>query len=143
MGNTETERMALRRGGWLWIEEQTVHIDRDADEGTTTIQGETIRKIKLEVLKWGLAVMSAITVVFGAYFAVVEHLLGGFAFAAVGVWSLHRTYKERYTLVIWVDNRSKPIAIYPEQPKACHAAVAKLVRPDETPVTAESSSQHG
>ena len=138
MDDTETERMALRRGGWVQIRDGTVRIDRD-DE-TVTIPAEAIRKIKLEVLKWGLAVMSAVTVVFGAYFAAVEHLLGGIGFAAVGVWSLHRTYKQRNTLVIWVDDRPKPIAVYPEQPKACHAAVAKIVRPDETPVTAAAAS---
>jgi len=134
MDNTETDRMALRRGGWLRIDDGTVHVDRD-DE-TITIPGDAIMKIKLEVFKWGLGVMSVITFVFGAYFAVEEHLLGGIAFAAVGAWSLHRTYKERNTLVIWVDNRPKPVAVYPEEPKACHAAVARLVRPEETPVTA-------
>jgi len=142
MTSTETERMALRRGGWVRIEDRTVHIERE-DEETITIPGEAIKRIKLEVLKWGLAVMSAVTFVFGAYFAVTEHFLGGIAFAAVGVWSLHRTYKQRNTLVIWIDDRPKPVAIYPEQPKDCHAAVAKLVRPDQIPVTASSNSEDG
>lgn len=141
MGNTETDRMALRTGGWIRIEDGTVYIERD-DE-TVAVQGEAIRKIKLEVFKWGLGVMSAVTVVFGAYFAVAEHPLGGIAFAAVGVWSLRRTYKQRNTLVIWVDGRPEPIAVYPADPEACHAAVARLVRPDETPVTAESSGNDG
>jgi len=132
MTDTDTDGMPLRRGEWVRIEDGTVHIDRGED-GTVTVPGDAIRKIDLEVLKWGLAVMSAVTFAFGAYFFVAVNPFGGVAFAAVGAWSLRRTYRERNTLVIWVDNRPKPIAVYPENPKACHAAVAKVIRRDGVP----------
>jgi len=136
MADTDTDRMGLRRGRWVQIEDGTVHIDRGDEH--VAVPGEAIRKIDLEVLKWGLAVMSAVTFAFGAYFSVEVNPFGGVAFAAVGAWSLYRTYRERNTLVIWVDNRAKPVTVYPEEPRACHAAVAKLVRADGTPVTRET-----
>lgn len=131
-------QMPLRHGGWMRLEDETVRITREGD--TVKVPKDAITKIDLEVVKWGLAAMSAVTLLFGAYFAVVEHPFGGLAIATIGAWSLHRTYRQRNTLVIWVDGRTKPIAVYPENPKACHAAVAKLVRPEETPVTAEATS---
>lgn len=118
----------------MQVKDGNVYIDREGEE-QLLIHGEKIRKVNLQVAEWSLGIISLVAVGFGGYFAATEHLLGGLAVAAVGLWSLYRIYRERYTLVIWVDNESKPVAVYPEDPEDCHAAVAKLVRPDRTPVT--------
>lgn len=118
------------------VSDEEIRISREDNE-TVSIPAEAVRKVNLEVFKWSLAVISAVTVVFGAYFFIVENPLGGIIFAAVGVWSLYRTYRERNTLILWVDGRPKPVTVYPEDPKACHAAIAQVIRPEETPVTAE------
>lgn len=132
MADSDTGEFSLRRSGSLHVDDGALSVHRD--EGVT-VRGEDIRKVNLQVFRWGLATISAVAVLFGAYFAVVEHPLGGLAFSLVGAWSLWRSYRNRYALVVWVDGRPNPIAVYPEDPKGCHAAVAKLVRPDETPVT--------
>jgi len=134
MNEPSTGRMPLRRGEWMKVENGVVQISR-GDGDREMVDGEDIRKVKLQMAEWSLAVISLATVVFGAYFAATQHVLGGLGFALVGLWSLYRTYRERYTLVIWIDNESRPVTVYPENPEECHAAVAKLVRPDETPVT--------
>lgn len=134
MSDGSGDQLPLRRGGWLRVEEGTVHIRRE-DSEDVTIQGEDIRKIKLQVFNWTLGILSGAAVVFGAYFAVSEQFVVGVGIALVGVWSLSRSYRERYTLVIWIDDRPKPVAVYPEDPEQCHASVARLVRPDDTPVT--------
>lgn len=134
MSDGPGDRLPLRRGGWLRVAEGDVHIRRDEGQDLT-VTGEDIRKIKLQVFDYTLGVISAATVAFGAYFAVREQFLVGVGIGLVGVWSLYRSYRERYTLVIWVDGRPKPVAVYPENPEQCHAAVARVVRPDEAPVT--------
>ena len=135
MSHTDTERVSLRGGGQTLIDGETLRVDRD-DGKTTTLPTGSIRKVDLRVLEWGLAVTSAVAVALGVYVAVVGHLLAGVAFVAVGVWSLRRTYRQRYALLVWVDDRPDPLVLYPENPEACHAAFARLVRPDQTPVTA-------
>jgi hypothetical protein len=134
MSDGSAQRLPLRRGGWLRVDEANVHIRRDGEEDVS-VSGEDIRKIKLQVFDYTLGVISAAAVAFGAYFAVSEQFLVGIGIALVGGWSLYRSYRERYTLVIWVDGRPKPLAVYPEDPQQCHAAVARVVRPDEAPVT--------
>lgn len=136
MSQGSGDRLPLRRGGWLRVHDGDVHIQRDGDEDVT-VAGEEIRKIQLQVFDYTLGVISAAAVAFGAYFAVGEQFLVGVGIALVGVWSLYRSYRERYTLVIWIDGRPKPVAVYPEDPEQCHAAVARVVRPDEAPVTEE------
>lgn len=133
MSQPRTGKMPLRRGGWIQVKDGNVYVDREGED-QLLIRGEKIRKVNLQVFEWSLAIIGLVTVLFGFYFAATEHLLG-LAVTLVGLWSLHRNYRERYTLVIWVDNESKPVAVYPEDPEECHAAVAKLVRPDKRPVT--------
>jgi len=134
MSDGSGDRLPLRRGGWLRVDGGNVHIQRDEGQDLT-VAGEDIRKIKLQVFDYTLGVISVAAVAFGAYFAVRERFLVGLGIALVGVWSLYRSYRERYTLVIWIDGRPKPVAVYPENPEQCHAAVARVVRPDEAPVT--------
>jgi hypothetical protein len=134
MNKTRADRRELRNDGALYIHTNKVRIERAKDD-TKTISISDIKKIKLEVLHWELAVLSAVTLLFSVYFAAVENILGGLVFFAVGAWSLHRTYSQRNTVVIWIEDCPEPVAVNPEQPKDCHAALARVLRPDEKPVT--------
>jgi hypothetical protein len=117
MSHTDTERVSLRGGGRALIDGATLRVDRD--DGKTTLPTEPIRRVDLRVLEWGLAVISAVAVALGVY-VVAGHLLAGVAFVAVGVWSLRRTYRQRYALLVWVDDRPDPLVLYPENSEACH-----------------------
>lgn len=135
MAQTNTDRMPLRRGGWIEIDERSVFVDRPESNELLKIDSADIRKINLEVMDWGLTVFSAAAVVFGIYFAFTVHRLGGLVVALIGLWSILRSYRKRYTLVLWVDGSSEPVAVQPSAPEKAHAAIARLIRPEEPPVT--------
>ncbi len=119
------DRMPLRQEGSVTVDAEAVRLYRPDTE--IVIPGDRIQQVTLEPVKWGLAVISALTVGFGIYFAAVGSVLGGTAVAALGVWSLYRVYVNRYALILWVDGRGE-VQCYPERPKACHAAIAAILR---------------
>jgi len=122
----EITRMSLRNGGWIGYSEDAVFVDRGDDE-RVKIQNEAIQRISVRTLSWDVAVMSVLLVGSGAYVATTRNPLVGVRFAALGAFSLYRTYSKRYALVVRVQNRRKPIAVHPEHPKECLQTLADRV----------------
>lgn len=115
-------RMALRNGGWVGYSENAVFLDRD--DRKVKIRSADISTIALRVIKWDVAIMSALLVGLGGYVVATRNPLVGFGFAAIGLFNLYRTYTKRYELVIQVENETKPVTMYPAHPKKCHKTLA-------------------
>jgi len=120
--SVEITRMSLRDGGWVGYSENAVFLDRD--DRKVKIRSSDISTIALRVIKWDVAIMSALLVGLGGYVVATRNPLVGFGFAAIGIFSLYRTYTKRYELVIQVENETKPVTMYPAHPKKCHETLA-------------------
>ena len=118
-------RMSLRPGGWIGYSEDAVFIDRN--DQRIKIRNQDITQIGLRVLEWDIAVMSLLLVGVGIYVGVTRNIFAGVAFGVVGIGSLYYTYSQRYELVIRVDNRAKPVTLYPTHPKECHSTLVEEV----------------
>ncbi|MFC3476784.1 hypothetical protein [Halobacterium litoreum] len=123
VGHVEITRMSLRGGGWIGYSEDSVFVDEGDDE-RVKIHNEAVQRIGIRMLSWDVAVMSVLLVGIGAYVAWTRNPLVGAGFAALGAFSLYRTYSKRYALVVHVENRPKPIAVHPEHPKECMQTLA-------------------
>jgi hypothetical protein len=120
--SVEITRMSLRDGGWVGYSENAVFLDRD--DRKVKIRSSDISTIALRVIKWDVAIMSALLVGLGGYVVATRNPLVGLGFAAIGIFSLYRTYTKRYELVIQVENETKPVTMYPAHPKKCHETLA-------------------
>jgi len=123
--DVEITRMSLRDDGWIGYSEDAVYLDQD-DERVKIQQG-AIEEVGLRTLEWDVAVMSLLLVGVGAYVAWTRNPLVGVAFAAVGVFSFYRTYRQRYELVIRVSNQPKPLRVYPAHPVKCQQTLADRI----------------
>jgi hypothetical protein len=120
--SVEITRMSLRDGGWVGYSENAVFLDRD--DRKVKIRSSDISTIALRVIKWDVAIMSALLVGLGGYVVATRNPLVGLGFAAIGIFSLYRTYTKRYELVIQVENETKPVTMYPAHPEKCHETLA-------------------
>ena len=114
--------MALRDGGWIGYSEDAVFLQRDDER--VKIHDDAVTGIGRRVLSWDVAVMSVLLVAVGGWVVLTRNPLVGVAFAAVGLFSLYRTYAKRQALVIHVEDRAKPLAVHPEHPAECHERLA-------------------
>lgn len=124
-GEVDVRRMALRGDGWIGYSDEAVYVAEDGER--LKIRNEAVELISLHQVEWDLAVMSLLLVGVGGYVVATLNPFVGVAFAAVGVFSLYRTYRRRYELVIRVANRPKPITVFPEHPTECHETLADQV----------------
>lgn len=124
-GDVEITRMALRDGGWVGYSADAIYVDRD--DQRVKIHNDAVTGIGRRVLAWDTAVLSLLLVGVGGYVVLTRNPLVGVAFAAVGLFSLYRTYQKRQALVIHVEDRAKPLAIHPEHPAECHERLAAEV----------------
>jgi hypothetical protein len=124
-------RMRLRPGGWIGYDEESVFVKREDEQGFR-IEREDVGRITLSPVEWDLVVMGLLLVGIGAYVAATRNPLVGAGFAAVGCWSLYRTYTKRYELVIFVDGQPKPVSVYPIEPKECHRTLGDLLASEES-----------
>jgi len=115
--------MALRDGGWIGYSEDAVFLDRD--DQRVKIHDDAVTGIGRRVLAWDTAVLSLLLVGVGGWVVLTRNPLVGVAFAAVGLFSLYRTYQDRQTLVIHVEDRAKPVAVHPQHPAECHERLAE------------------
>ena len=115
-------RMGLRDGGWIGYSADAVFLQRDDER--VKIHDDAVTGIGRRVLSWDVAVMSVLLVAVGGWVVVTRNPLVGVAFAAVGLFSLYRTYATRQALVIHVEDRAKPLAVHPEHPAECHERLA-------------------
>lgn len=115
-------RMALRNGGWVGYSNDAVFVNRDDQQ--VKIRSSNISTIALRVIEWDVAIMSVLLVGLGGYVVATRNSLVGLGFAAIGIFSLYRTYTKRYELVIQVENETKPVTMYPAHPKECHETLA-------------------
>ena len=120
--DVEITRMALRDGGWIGYSEDAVFLQRDDER--VKIHDDPVTGIGRRVLSWDVAVMSVLLVAVGGWVVLTRNPLVGVAFAAVGLFSLYRTYAKRQALVIHVEDRAKPLAVHPEHPAECHERLA-------------------
>jgi len=120
--DVEITRMALRDGGWIGYSEDAVFLQRDDER--VKIHDDAVTGIGRRVLSWDVAVMSVLLVAVGGWVVLTRNPLVGVAFAAVGLFSLYRTYAKRQALVIHVEDRAKPLAVHPEHPAECHERLA-------------------
>jgi hypothetical protein len=121
--DVEITRMGLRDGGWIGYSEDAVFLDRDDER--VKIHDDAITGIGRRVLAWDTAVLSLLLVGVGGWVVLTRNPLVGVAFAAVGLFSLYRTYQDRQALVIHVEDRAKPLAVHPEHPAECHERLAE------------------
>lgn len=138
---TTIRRMSLRPGGWIGYDDDSVFVQHEDDAGFK-IARDDIARLTLNPVEWDLAVMSLLLVGIGVYVGVTRNPLVGVGFVAVGAWSLYRTYRKRYELVVYVDDQPKPVSVYPSHPKECHATLGGLIRSErslgESPDSGES-----
>lgn len=120
--DVEITRMSLRGGGWIGYSEDAVFVERDGER--IRIADDAIEGISLHTLEWDVAVMSVLLVGVGGYVVATRNPLVGVAFAAVGAYSLYRTYSKRYELLVHVANEPKPVSVHPEHPVECHGVLA-------------------
>jgi len=127
-GPTETtiRRMGLRSGGWIGYDEEAVFVHRD-DEAVK-IYLDRVAGISLEPVEWDMAIMSVLLLGVGAYVGATRNLPVGVAFSAIGLWSLYRTYRKRYELVVHVDDEPKPVGVHPTHPSECRDRLATVLR---------------
>jgi hypothetical protein len=118
-------RMSLRPGGWVGYSEEAVFVDRGDER--LKIDNERIVQVGLRVIEWDLVVMSILLVGIGGYVTLSLNPLVGVAFAVVGALSLYYTYRQRYELVIEVENEIKPVTVHPSHPKKCHETLVEQV----------------
>jgi hypothetical protein len=122
----EITRMSLRGGGWIGYGDDAVYVDREGDD-RVKIRNDAVTQIGLRWLEWDVAVMSVLLVGVGAYVVFTRNPLVGVAFAAIGVASAYRTYRQRWELVIHVSDKRKPVAVHPEHPEECKDRLADRI----------------
>lgn len=121
----EITRMSLRTGGWIGYSEDAVYVQRGDER--VKIHNDAIARIDRRILEWDVAVMSVVLIGVGAYVGATRNLLVGLAFAAIGAYSLYRTYRKRNVVVIHVDDKAKPVAVHPEHARQCLETLADAV----------------
>ena len=122
----EISRMTLRTGGWIGYSEDAVFVDDDSDR--IKIRHDAVESIAIRTLEFNVAVMSLLLLAVGGWVAVNRNPLVGAGFGAVGLFSLYRTYQQRHELVINVENKPKPVSVYPEHPSECHEALVTQIQ---------------
>jgi hypothetical protein len=120
--DVEITRMGLRNGGWVGYSADAIFVDRGDER--VKIHDDAVSRIGLRMLAWDTAVLSLLLVGVGAYVVSTRNPLVGLGFAAVGAYSLYRTYDDRQAVVIHVEDRRKPVAVHPEHPAECHERLA-------------------
>jgi hypothetical protein len=123
--DVEITRMQLRGDGWIGYSDDDVFVDEG--DKRVKIPHDAIREVSLHQLEWDVALMSLLLVAVGGYVALTRNPFVGVAFAAVGAFSVYRTYSQRYELDIRVENRPKPIVVYPKHPVECHSTLADRI----------------
>jgi hypothetical protein len=127
-GAVEITRMPLRGGGWIGYSDDAVFVV-DGDD-RLKVANDNVEQVALRTLEFDLAVMSLLLVAVGGWVVLNRNPWVGVAFAALGVGSLYRTYRQRHELVIRVENEAKPIAVHPEHPSECHQTLVDRIRED-------------
>lgn len=115
------ETFALRRGDAFALTADHIYVVVDDGE-PIRIAFEDVVEVEYNAFDWFLAVLSVGLVVFGGY-STTEHVLGGVAFAGIGVASLFLTYRKRGKLSFKVTGRTKPLTVFPEHPDAAYEAL--------------------
>ena len=121
--DVDITRMPLRDGGWIGYSEDAVFLDRGDER--VKIHDDAVTGIGRRVLAWDTAVLSVLLAGVGGYVILTRNPLVGVAFAALGLFSLYRTYQKRQALVIHIEDRAKPLAVHPEHPAECHERLAE------------------
>lgn len=125
-GEVAISRMELRGGGWIGYSEDAVFVVEGDDR--VKIPNDAIEEIAIRTLEFDVAVMSLLLLAVGGWVVLNRNPYVGVGFAAVGLYSLYRTYNQRNELVIRVENKPKPVAVYPEHPSECHGTLVEQVR---------------
>jgi hypothetical protein len=136
---TTITRMSLRSGGWIGYDDDAVFVQQDDEQGFR-IALDDVGRITLTTFEWDLVVMSLLLVGVGAFVGTTRNVLVGVGFAAVGCWSLYRTYRKRYQLVIHVQEQPKPVAVHPVQPTECHERLGSLIRAVDADAEADAEA---
>lgn len=127
-GEVEITRMNLRGGGWIGYSDDAVFVTDGEDR--LKVANEHVEQVALRTLEFDIAVMSLLLIAVGGWVVLNRNPWVGVGFAALGVFSLYRTYAKRHELVIHVENETKPISVHPEHPSECHATLVKQIRGD-------------
>lgn len=124
--DVEITRMSLRADGWVGYSDDAVFLDHGDER--VKIRNDAIEEVGLRTLEWDIAIMSLLLVGVGGYVVLTRNPLVGVGFAAVGLFSLYRTYGRRWELVIRVENRPKPVTLHPKHPRECHETLVDRIR---------------
>lgn len=119
-------RMDLRDGGWIGYSDEAVFVVDGEDR--VKVANEHVEQLALRTLEFDIAVMSLLLIGVGAWVVLNRNPWVGVGFAALGVFSLYRTFRQRHELVIHVENEAKPLAVHPDHPSECHEALVEQIR---------------
>lgn len=104
-----TER--LRGGGAIGVATDRFIVDRPKTE-PLHVPFDQVKEIHEESIDWFLVIMSVLLFGFGVL-SFERNLAGGVAFTLAGMGSLYFTYGRRGQVKITIENRAKPLTIYP------------------------------
>lgn len=125
-GEVTITRIGLRGGGWIGYSSDALFVVEGDDR--IKIPNSSVEGLALRTLEFDIAVMSLLLIGVGGWIFLNRNPLVGVAFAAVGVFSLYRTYTQRHELVIDIANEGKPVSVYPEHPRECYTTLVKQIR---------------
>ncbi|MCU4925882.1 hypothetical protein OB905_07780 [Halobacteria archaeon AArc-dxtr1] len=111
-------RGTLRKGGEIAVTESRVLVH--TDDEVTSVPYENVSEVATENLNWFLAIMSGALVLFGIY-SMTENAFVGAFFAAFGLWSVYRIYRNRDRMRIHTHSQPKPVEVFPEDVDALYA----------------------
>jgi hypothetical protein len=120
-------RMSLRPGGWIGYDDEAVLVAREDGDDDLRIRRDDLLRVSMTPVEWDLVIMSVLLLGVGGYVAATRNPLVGAGFAAVGVWSLYRTYGTRYEVTLRVSGRAKPLAVHPVDASACYETLGDIV----------------
>ena len=117
-------RGELRSGDEIAVTEQRVLV-RSPDE-ITSVPYTNVSEVSHESFDWFLAIMSLALVGFGVY-SIPANAFVGVGLAAVGLWSLYRTYRHRDRVRIHTHSQAKPVEVFPENVDALYAELEPAI----------------
>ncbi|GGN96899.1 MULTISPECIES: hypothetical protein [Haloarcula] len=115
----------LRRGGRITVTRDRLLVDRpDGESVAVPLSG--VVDVTLQDVDWFLVVMSLGLVGFGLA-SVGRNLLFAVLFVVAGIGSTALTYRKRGALRVSISGETRPLKLFPADPRACYDALATVL----------------
>jgi hypothetical protein len=126
----------LRTGGTAGLTDDRLLV---LDEERVSAELDAIEEVTVQTLDRFLVVLSVLLVGFGLY-STRMHVLGGVAFALVGLASCYWTYRNRNEVLVRVRGRANPLKLYPVETEPFRAALERALDRRQAKLDAEAES---